>query len=66
MDCQTTSTSQAEHKGFILRGPGLSVNVWHCIGLSIVFLQLKDSLELFTKRREFLPRSKFLSRHDKS
>ena len=31
-------------------------------GLSMVFLQLKDPLELFVKRREFLPCSGFLSR----
>ena len=33
-------------------------------GLSIVFLQLKDPLKLFLKRREFLPGSGFLSRRD--
>ena len=29
----------------------------------MVLLQLKDPLELFVKRREFLPGSAFLSRH---
>ena len=37
-------------------------NVWHCGGLSMVLLQLKDSFELFVKRREFLSDSGFLSR----
>ena len=32
-----------------------------CGGLSMVLLQLKDPLELFVKRREFLPGSGFLS-----
>ena len=30
----------------------------------MVFLQLKDPLELFVDRREFLPSSGFLSRRD--
>ena len=30
----------------------------------MVLLQLKDTLELFVKRREFLTGSGFLSRHD--
>ena len=30
----------------------------------MVFLQLKDPLELFAKSREFLPGSGFLSRRD--
>ena len=28
-------------------GPGSYINVWHCEGLSITLLQLKDPLELF-------------------
>ena len=35
-----------------------------CGGLSMVLLQLKDSLDLFIKRREFYPGSGFLSRSD--
>ena len=44
--------------------PGRYINVWHCGGLSMVLLQLKDPLELFIKRKEFLPGSRFLSRRD--
>ena len=40
---------------------GRYINMQHCEGLSMVLLQLKDSLELFMKRREFLPGSVFLS-----
>ena len=39
----------------------LSIDVQCCRGLSIVFLQLKDRLELFVKRRELVPGSGFLS-----
>ena len=38
-----------------------TINVRRCGGLSMVLLQLKDPLELFVKRREFLPGSRFLS-----
>ena len=38
------------------------INVRHCGGLSMVHLQLTDSLEIFVKRREFLPRRGVLSR----
>ena len=34
--------------------PGRYINVPRCGGLSMVFLQLKDPLELFVKSREFL------------
>ena len=34
--------------------PGFYINVRLCGGLSMVLLQLKDPLELFVKRREFL------------
>ena len=44
--------------------PGCYINVLHCGGLSVVLLQLKDPLELFVKRREFLPSSGFLSYRD--
>ena len=36
------------------------INVQRCGGLSKVPLQLKDPLELFVKRKEFLPSSVFL------
>ena len=42
--------------------PGRYINVRRCGGLSMVLLQLRDPLELFVKRREFLPISGFLSR----
>ena len=42
----------------------LLATVRRCGGLSMVFLQLKDPLELFVKSREFLPGSGFLSRRD--
>ena len=45
---------------------GRYINVRHCRGLSIVLLQLKDPLELFVKRGEFIPSSGFLSRNDKT
>ena len=35
--------------------PSRYINVWHCGGVSMVLLQLKDPLELFVKRKEFLP-----------
>ena len=37
--------------------PGRYINVWRCGGLSIARLQLKDPLELFVKRSEFIPGS---------
>ena len=40
--------------------PGHYINVRRYSGLSMVPLQLKDPLELFVMRREFLPSSKFL------
>ena len=46
---------------------GLASLTYKCAffgGLSMVLLQLKDPLELFVKRREFLLGSGFLSRHD--
>ena len=42
--------------------PGCYINVQRCVGLSMVYLQLKDPLEVFVKRKEFLPGSRFLSR----
>ena len=42
--------------------PGHFINEWCCGGLSVVPLQLKDPLELFVKRREFLLSSWFLYR----
>ena len=39
------------------RLPGRYINVRHCGGLALVLLQLKDPLEVFMKRSEFLPRS---------
>ena len=44
--------------------PGRYINLRCCRGLSMVLLQLKDALELFVKRREFLPSSGFLSHKD--
>ena len=41
--------------------PGRYINVWHCGVLSTVLLQVKDPLELFGKRREFLASSGVLS-----
>ena len=38
--------------------------MWHFGGLLIVLLQLKDPLELFVKRKEFLPGSGFISHRD--
>ena len=46
--------------------PGCFINVWHCKGLSMVLLQLIYPLELFVKRREYLPGSGFLTHHDKT
>ena len=47
-----------ESAGFPLVGwPGCYINGRHCRGLSKVLLQLKDPLELFVKRKEFLPSS---------
>ena len=40
------------------------INVRLCGGLSMVLSHLKHPLELFVKRREFLPGYKFLSCHD--
>ena len=40
------------------------INMRHCGGLAMVFVQLKDPLELFVKRREFLPDSRFLTQCD--
>ena len=40
------------------------INVRHCGGLFMVLLQLKDPLEIFLKRIEFLPGSGFLSCRD--
>ena len=42
--------------------PGRYINVRCCVGLSMV--KGKDPFELLMKRKEFLPGSKFLSRHD--
>ena len=39
---------------------GRYIHVWYCGGLSMAPLQLKDPLELFVKRMEFLPGYKFL------
>ena len=44
--------------------PVCYIHVRRCGGQSMVLLQLKDPLELFVKRREFLPSSGFLSRRD--
>ena len=44
--------------------PRRYINVRCCEGLSMVLPQLKDPLELFVKRRGFLPGSGFLSRRD--
>ena len=44
--------------------PGRHINVWHCGGQYMVVLHLKDPLELFVKKREFLPGPGFLSRCD--
>ena len=41
--------------------PGGYINVQRCGGLFMVLLQPKDSLELFVRRREFLPGFGFLS-----
>ena len=41
--------------------PGRFIKVWHCGGLSVVLLQLKDPLQLIMKRKEFLPGSGFPS-----
>ena len=46
--------------------PGRYINVQHYGGLSMVFLLLKVPLELFAKRREFLPGSMFLSHRDRT
>ena len=43
---------------------GHYINVQRCEGLSMVLLQLKDPVELFLKRYEFLPSSGFLSCRD--
>ena len=40
---------------------GHYINMQHCGGLPMVFLQLRDPLELFIKRMEFLPGSKLRS-----
>ena len=47
------------HKGVGL--VTIFINVQCCGGLSVMLLQLKDPLELFVKKREFLPGSGFLS-----
>ena len=44
--------------------PGRYINVRCCGGLPMAFLQQESQLELFVKRREFLPDSGFLSRCD--
>ena len=44
--------------------PGRYIDVRRFGGLPMVLLQQKDPLELFVKRREFLPGSGFLSRRD--
>ena len=43
---------------------GHYISVRRCGGLPMVLLQLKELLELFVKRREFLSGSGFLSRRD--
>ena len=40
------------------------INVRRCGGMYMVLLELKDHLELFVKRSEFLPGSRFLSCRD--
>ena len=42
------------------------INVWHCGGLSMVFLQLKDPMELLAKSRGLPTSSGFLSRRVKT
>ena len=44
--------------------PGRYINVRRCGGLSMVLIQLKDPLELFVQKMEFLPGSWFPSRRD--
>ena len=44
--------------------PGRHISVWHCGGLSVVLLQLKDPVALFMTGREFLSSSGFLFRRD--
>ena len=44
---------------------GCIINVRHGGGLLMVLLLLKDPLELFMKRREFLPGSGFLSHSER-
>ena len=44
--------------------PVRKINVQQCGGLSVVLLQLKDLLEVFVKKREFITSSKFLSYPD--
>ena len=44
--------------------PGRYINVRRCGGLAMAPPQQEDPLELFVKRREFLPCSGFLSRRD--
>ena len=43
---------------------GHFINVRHCGGLSMFHLQLKDPLELFVKRREYIPGSGILYHRD--
>ena len=51
--------------GSLLAGlPGCYVNVRRTGGLTLVLQQLKDHLELFLKRREFLLGSGFLYRRN--
>ena len=51
MDCQTTSTSQAEHKSFILRGPGRLVQELNvCTVLATLTLMLFVANLVNTKR----------------
>ena len=43
---------------------GLSWLVYTCVALSMVLPQSKELLELFVKRRKFLPSSSILSRRE--
>ena len=65
MDAPTHSVSSILSNE-IQAWPGRIINVRRCGELYMVFLELKDPLELlvFVDRREFLPSSGFLSRRD--
>ena len=63
MDAPTRSVSSILNNE-IQAWPGRIINVRRCGELYMVFLELKDPLELFVDRREFLPSSGFLSRRD--